>query len=145
MCVCVCSLQQTYEAKRQEFVVELQRREDEMRQMFVQRVKEKESELKEAEREVCRPTGTGPCQLPPPFQFNPKYNVQPVLAPSPPQLQSRFEQLKRLHADEKATLEEKKRLLEDDQSSFSKRKAAAQLLQAQSLTANGKKDKDRKK
>ena len=48
----VCSLQQTYEAKRQEFLVELQKREDEMRQMFVQRVKEKESELKEAEREV---------------------------------------------------------------------------------------------
>lgn len=61
----MCSLQQTYEAKRQEFVVELQRREDEMRQMFVQRVKEKESELKEAEREVCRPTGTGPCKCPP--------------------------------------------------------------------------------
>lgn len=57
--LCVRSLQQTYEAKRQEFLVELQRREDEMRQMFVQRVKEKESELKEAEREVCRPTGTG--------------------------------------------------------------------------------------
>ncbi|XP_076603441.1 septin-10 isoform X1 [Chaetodon auriga] len=104
------SLQQTYEAKRQEFLVELQKREDEMRQMFVQRVKEKESELKEAERE----------------------------------LQSRFEQLKRLHADEKAALEEKKRLLDEDQSSFSKRRAAAQLLQAQSLTANGKKDKDRK-
>lgn len=104
------SLQQTYEAKRQEFLVELQKREDEMRQMFVQRVKEKESELKEAERE----------------------------------LQSRFEQLKRLHAEEKSALEEKKRLLEDDQSSFSKRRAAAQLLQAQSLTANGKKDKDRK-
>lgn len=52
------SLQQTYEAKRQEFLVELQRREDEMRQMFVQRVKEKESELKEAEREVCRPAAT---------------------------------------------------------------------------------------
>lgn len=61
------------------------------------------------------------------------------------QLQGRFEQLKRLHADEKAALEEKKRLLDDDQSSFSKRRAAAQLLQAQSLTANGKKDKDRKK
>ncbi|XP_029981405.1 septin-10 [Sphaeramia orbicularis] len=104
------SLQQTYEAKRQEFLEELQRREDEMRQMFVLRVKEKEAELKDAERE----------------------------------LQSRFEQLKRLHADEKAALEEKKRLLEDDQSSFGKRRAAAQLLQAQSLTANGKKDKDRK-
>ncbi|MEQ2158638.1 hypothetical protein GOODEAATRI_014468, partial [Goodea atripinnis] len=60
-------------------------------------------------------------------------------------LQGRFEQLKRLHADEKAALEEKKRFLEDDLSSFSKRKAAAQLLQAQSLTVNGKKDKDRKK
>lgn len=61
------------------------------------------------------------------------------------QLQSRFEQLKRLHADEKAALEEKKKLLEEDQSLFSKRRATAQLLQAQSLTANGKKDKDRKK
>uniref|UniRef100_A0A3B3SH27 Septin 10 n=1 Tax=Paramormyrops kingsleyae TaxID=1676925 RepID=A0A3B3SH27_9TELE len=46
------SLQQTYEAKRQEFLGELQKREEEMRQMFVQRVKEKEMELKEAEREV---------------------------------------------------------------------------------------------
>lgn len=53
LCVRACSLQQTYEAKRQEFLVELQKREDEMRQMFVQRVKEKEAELKEAEREVC--------------------------------------------------------------------------------------------
>lgn len=61
------------------------------------------------------------------------------------QLQSRFEQLKRLHADEKAALEEKKRLFEEDQSLFNKRRATAQLLQAQSLTANGKKDKDRKK
>lgn len=52
------SLQQTYEAKRQEFLVELQKREDEMRQMFVQRVKEKESELKEAERDVSRHTNT---------------------------------------------------------------------------------------
>ncbi|KAG7253320.1 hypothetical protein CRUP_009296 [Coryphaenoides rupestris] len=104
------SLQETYEAKRQEFLVELQKREEEMRQMFVQRVKEKESELKDAERE----------------------------------LQSRFEQLKRLHADEKASLEEKRRLLEDDQSAFGKRRAAALLLQAQNLTANGKKDKDRK-
>ncbi len=51
-------MQQTYEAKRQEFLVELQKREDEMRQMFVQRVKEKESELKEAEREVCRHANT---------------------------------------------------------------------------------------
>lgn len=60
-------------------------------------------------------------------------------------MQSRFEQLKRLHAEEKSALEEKRHLLEEDQSSFGKRRAAAQLLQAQSLTANGKKDKDRKK
>lgn len=53
---CGCSLQQTYEAKRQEFLVELQKREDEMRQMFVQRVKEKEAELKDAEREVSGPS-----------------------------------------------------------------------------------------
>lgn len=56
--MCVFSLQQTYEAKRQEFLVELQKREDEMRQMFVQRVKEKESELKEAERDVSRHADT---------------------------------------------------------------------------------------
>ena len=42
-------------------------------------------------------------------------------------------------------LEEKRRSLEEDLSSFSKRRAAAQLLQAQSLNTNGKKDKDRKK
>lgn len=54
VCGRMCSLQQTYEAKRQEFLVELQKREDEMRQMFVQRVKEKEAELKDAEREVWR-------------------------------------------------------------------------------------------
>lgn len=48
-----CSLQETYEAKRNEFMGELQKKEEEMRQMFVQRVKEKEAELKEAEKEVC--------------------------------------------------------------------------------------------
>ncbi|KAJ7991399.1 hypothetical protein DPEC_G00283420 [Dallia pectoralis] len=104
------SLQETYEAKRTEFLQDLQRREEEMRQLFVQRVKEKESELKDAERE----------------------------------LQGRFEQLKRLHAEERNVLEEKRRVLEEDQSSFNKRRAAAQLLQAQSLNVNGKKDKDRK-
>lgn len=49
------SLQETYEAKRQEFFEELQRKEEEMRQTFVQRVREKETVLKEAEREVLRP------------------------------------------------------------------------------------------
>uniref|UniRef100_A0A8C5KJW6 Septin n=3 Tax=Jaculus jaculus TaxID=51337 RepID=A0A8C5KJW6_JACJA len=46
------SLQETYEAKRQEFYGERQRKEEEMKQMFVQRVKEKEAILKEAEREL---------------------------------------------------------------------------------------------
>ncbi|XP_069747271.1 septin-11-like isoform X1 [Narcine bancroftii] len=46
------SLQETYEAKRNEFLGELHRKEEEMRQMFVMRVKEKESQLKEAEREL---------------------------------------------------------------------------------------------
>ncbi|KAH0624572.1 hypothetical protein JD844_032188, partial [Phrynosoma platyrhinos] len=48
----VLSLQETYEAKRHEFLAELQQREEEMRQMFIQRVKEKEALLKEAEREL---------------------------------------------------------------------------------------------
>merc|ERR1712002_226321 len=46
------SLQETYEAKRNEFMGELQKKEEEMRQMFVQRVKEKESELKDSEKEL---------------------------------------------------------------------------------------------
>lgn len=52
ICSAACSLQETYEAKRNEFMGELQKKEEEMRQMFVQRVKEKEAELKEAEKEV---------------------------------------------------------------------------------------------
>lgn len=50
------SLQETYEAKRNEFLGELQKKEEEMRQMFVMRVKEKEAELKEAEKEVSEPS-----------------------------------------------------------------------------------------
>ncbi|XP_037365246.1 septin-8 isoform X1 [Talpa occidentalis] len=46
------SLQETYEAKRKEFLNELQRKEEEMRQMFVNKVKETELELKEKEREL---------------------------------------------------------------------------------------------
>ncbi|GLD71425.1 septin-8-A isoform X1 [Lates japonicus] len=45
-------LQETYEAKRKEFLGDLQRKEEEMRQMFVNKVKETEAELKEKEREV---------------------------------------------------------------------------------------------
>ncbi|CAK6956475.1 septin-8-A-like isoform X2 [Scomber scombrus] len=46
------SLQETYEAKRKEFLVDLQRKEEEMRQMFVNKVKETEAELKEKEKEL---------------------------------------------------------------------------------------------
>ncbi|XP_075235380.1 septin-2-like [Lycorma delicatula] len=46
------SFQQTFEAKRNNHVQELQKKEDEMRQLFVVRVKEKEAELKEQEREL---------------------------------------------------------------------------------------------
>uniref|UniRef100_A0A3Q3VV12 Septin n=1 Tax=Mola mola TaxID=94237 RepID=A0A3Q3VV12_MOLML len=46
------SLQETYEAKRKEFLVDLQRKEEEMRQMFVSKVKETEAELKEKEKEL---------------------------------------------------------------------------------------------
>ncbi|XP_037635285.1 septin-8-A-like isoform X2 [Sebastes umbrosus] len=46
------SLQETYEGKRKEFLVDLQRKEEEMRQMFVNKVKETEAELKEKEKEL---------------------------------------------------------------------------------------------
>ena len=48
----LCSLQETYEAKRKEFLGDLQHKEEGMRQMFVSKVKETEAELKEKEREV---------------------------------------------------------------------------------------------
>ncbi|KAG8587083.1 hypothetical protein GDO81_005564 [Engystomops pustulosus] len=106
------SLQETYEAKRQEFFEELQRKEEEMRQTFVQRVREKETVLKEAERE----------------------------------LQNRFEQMKRLHHDERTNLEEKRKQLQDEINEFNKRKAAADLLQGQAFgsVANTSLKKDRK-
>jgi predicted nuclease with TOPRIM domain len=64
-----------------------------------------------------------------------------------PQLQGKFEQLKRLHSEEKSKLDEKRRSLEDEINTFSKKKAAAELLQGQSFNTNAnlKKDKDRKK
>ena len=48
----IFSLQETYEAKRKEFLIELQQKEESMRQMFVNKVKEAEVELKEKEKEV---------------------------------------------------------------------------------------------
>lgn len=53
----ISSLQETYEAKRKEFLTDLQRKEEEMRQMFVNKVKEAEAELKEKEKEVRRESG----------------------------------------------------------------------------------------
>uniref|UniRef100_A0A672NGY3 Septin 10 n=1 Tax=Sinocyclocheilus grahami TaxID=75366 RepID=A0A672NGY3_SINGR len=63
------------------------------------------------------------------------------------ELQGKFEQLKRMHAEEKSKLEEKRRSLEEEMSIFSKRRAASELLQAQAFntSSNNKKDKDRKK
>ncbi|MGH0135125.1 UNVERIFIED_CONTAM: hypothetical protein FKN15_032404, partial [Acipenser sinensis] len=62
------------------------------------------------------------------------------------ELQGKFEHLKRLHQEERMKLDEKKTMLEDEISGFSKRKIAAELLQAQAFTGsmNIKKDKDRK-
>jgi len=48
----IYSLQDTYEAKRKEFLADLQHNEEQMRQMFVNKVKETEAELKEKERQV---------------------------------------------------------------------------------------------
>ncbi|XP_041128181.1 septin-11-like isoform X2 [Polyodon spathula] len=62
------------------------------------------------------------------------------------ELQGKFEHLKRLHQEERMKLDEKKTMLEDEMSGFSRRKLAAELLQAQAFTGsmNIKKDKDRK-
>lgn len=144
------SLQETYEAKRKEFLSELQRKEEEMRQMFVNKVKETELELKETEREVCASLGQGcwggggrlagvsggPVLLIPrrlPF----------------PQLHEKFEHLKRIHQEEKRKVEEKRRELEEETNAFNCRKAAMEALQSQALHATSqqplRKDKDKKK
>lgn len=62
------------------------------------------------------------------------------------QLQNRFEQLKRLHQDERSSLEEKRKDLQEEINAFSKRKAAAELLQGQAFgtVANSSLKKDRK-
>lgn len=46
------SLQETYEQKRKENLLEMQAKEERMRQMFVQKVKDKEAELKSAEQQL---------------------------------------------------------------------------------------------
>ncbi|XP_072524009.1 septin-8-A-like isoform X3 [Salminus brasiliensis] len=64
------------------------------------------------------------------------------------ELHERFEQLKRLHQEEKRTLEQKRRELEEEMNSFSRRKVAAEALQActlqSSITHTIKKDKDKR-
>ncbi|XP_053563644.1 septin-10 [Bombina bombina] len=69
-----------------------------------------------------------------------------VLKEAERELQNRFEQLKKLHQDERMSLEEKRKDLQEEVNSFNKRKAAAELLQAQSLgnVSNSSLKKDRK-
>ncbi|KAM5180076.1 septin-10 isoform 1-T1 [Mantella aurantiaca] len=69
-----------------------------------------------------------------------------VLKEAERELQNRFEQLKRLHQDERTSLEEKRKDLQEEINAFSKRKAAAELLQGQAFgsVANASLKKDRK-
>ncbi|XP_066525879.1 septin-8-A-like isoform X2 [Hoplias malabaricus] len=64
------------------------------------------------------------------------------------ELHERFEQLKRIHQEEKQSLEQKRRELEEEMNSFSRRKVAAETLQANtlqtSITHTIKKDKDKR-
>lgn len=147
------SLQETYEAKRKEFLSELQRKEEEMRQMFVNKVKETELELKEKEREVSAGLGLwgevpawlgGPraWHLPgPPGSLTPRFFLL--------QLHEKFEHLKRIHQEEKRKVEEKRRELEEETNAFNRRKAAVEALQSQALHTTLqqplRKDKDKKK
>ena len=58
------------------------------------------------------------------------------------QLHDKFEQLKRMHQEEKRKVEEKRRDLEEEMNAFNRRKVAAETL---SLSQPLKKDKDKKK
>ena len=63
--------------------------------------------------------------------------------PSPsPQLHDKFEQLKRLHQEEKRKVEEKRRDLEEEMNAHNRKKVAAETL---ALAQPLKKDKDRRK
>lgn len=149
------SLQETYEAKRKEFLGDLQRKEEEMRQMFVNKVKETEAELKEKEREVSLQdvfltqrlskkllSDFSPLiYLVLPFIFILSIHHHHPFCP-PSQLHDKFEQLKKLHQEEKRKVEEKRRDLEEEMNAFNRRKVAAETL---SLSQPLKKDKDKKK
>ena len=58
------------------------------------------------------------------------------------QLHDKFEQLKRMHQEEKRKVEEKRRDLEEEMNAFNRKKVAAETL---SLSQPLKKDKDKKK
>lgn len=58
------------------------------------------------------------------------------------QLHDKFEQLKRMHQEEKRKVEEKRRDLEEEMNAFNRKKVAAETL---SLAQPLKKDKDKKK
>ena len=93
-------------------------------------------------------TPSSPVLLPPYLSLPLAPSLLPLFL-SPPQLQGRFEQLKRLHQEEKGRLEERRRSLEDQLNGFSTKRAAAELLlQGGGYGGGGanlKKDKDRKK
>lgn len=81
---------------------------------------------------LCPPTG---CLLP-------FVRPSPPPPPSPPsQLHDKFEQLKRMHQEEKRKVEEKRRDLEEEMNAFNRKKVAAETL---SLSQPLKKDKDKK-
>ncbi|XP_075708825.1 septin-10-like [Rhinoderma darwinii] len=69
-----------------------------------------------------------------------------VLKEAERELQNRFEQLKRLHHDERTSLEDKRKELQEEINAFNKRKAATELLQGQAFgsVANTSLKKDRK-
>ncbi|NXD16264.1 SEP10 protein, partial [Nothocercus nigrocapillus] len=70
-----------------------------------------------------------------------------ILKEAEQEIQARFEHLKRLHQEERLKLERNRRTLEDEMALFNKKKAAAELLQTQTLLSTPisfKKDKDRK-
>ena len=90
-----------------------------------------------------------PLSSSPPIFLSPSPPLSSLSFSLPPQLQGRFEQLKRLHQEEKGRLEERRRSLEDQLNGFSTKRAAAELLlQGGGYGGGGanlKKDKDRKK
>ena len=121
------SFQETFEQKREEHRAELQRKEDEMRQSFVLRVKEKETELKEVEKEVRLMVvncswlliiAGSKCLL-----FYELLVIWKLVIMFVLQLYTKYDQLKREHAEEKKRYEELKKRMEDERQELSRRRA----------------------